>query len=62
MRFDGTILLLFLQHLLALSQTQKVHVAMLYILGPESRHLGTSLGPGYTPYTYIDYLYGTRYG
>ena len=54
MRFDGTILLLFLQHLLALSQTQNVHIALWYILGPESRYMGTPLGPGYTPYTYME--------
>ena len=36
--------------------TQRVHVGTWDILGPESRYMGTPLGPKYIPYTYMDPL------
>ena len=36
--------------------TQRVHVAIWYILGPSSRYMGTSLGPKCIPYTHMDSL------
>ena len=38
------------------SGTQRVHVALWYILGPLFRYMGTPLGPKYEPYTYMDPL------
>ena len=35
---------------------QRVHVGVWDILGPESRYMGTPLGPKYIPYTYMDSL------
>ena len=39
------------------TRTRRVHVGIWYILGPESRYMGTALGPKYIPYTVI-YLPG----
>ena len=36
--------------------SQRVHVAIWYILGPLSRYVGTPLGPKYIPYSYMDPL------
>ena len=36
--------------------TQRVHVGLWYILGLQSRYMGTPLGPKYIPYTYMDPL------
>ena len=36
--------------------TQRVHVAVWYILGPYSRYMGTPLGLNCIPYTYMDPL------
>ena len=37
---------------------QRFHVVIWYILGPESRYMGTPLGPKYVPYPYLDPLGG----
>ena len=36
--------------------SQRVHVAIWYIPGPESRYMGNPLGSKYIPYTYMDPL------
>ena len=36
--------------------TQRLHVVIWYILGPYSSHMGTSLGPKYVPYSYMEPL------
>ena len=36
--------------------SQRVHVAIWYILSPSSRYMGTPLGPKYIPYSYMDPL------
>ena len=35
---------------------QRFHVVIRYMLGPESRYMGTPLGPKYVPYPYLDPL------
>ena len=36
------------------SLTRRVHVAVWYIIEPQSSHMGTPLGPKYIPYNYMD--------
>ena len=38
------------------SHSQRVHVGIWDILRPQSRYMGTPLGPKYIPYTYMDPL------
>ena len=37
-------------------ESQRAHVGLWDILGPQSRYMGTPLGPKYIPYTYMDPL------